>query len=150
MGKYDDLDFSKTNCTSPQSQKSSFADFVKYKSEISSEGDLSGEKFQDNSSDLSFEKKINEIEKLKILDETARKGSSLTKNKLDVEDDERMKEEEIEEAEEELGEIMTKSREEEILQDSSKQEMDQKNKIEASTENGGIFRIGKIVVKVDY
>ncbi|XP_033214988.1 uncharacterized protein LOC117171622 [Belonocnema kinseyi] len=134
-GKYDDLDLSKTNCTSPQSREASFSDFLRYKSEISSESDLSEEKFEVNSSNLSLEKKINEMEKLKILDETAIKASILTENKVNMEDDERMKKGEIEKAEEELEEIMMKSRDEEILEDSSEQEMDQKNKSGGSAEN---------------
>ena len=123
LDKYDDLDWSKTICIPPQSQKSSFTEIVKYPSELSWVKEYSEK-------DFCFETEMIESEKQVMPDEAAINDSSLAENILDMKDDERIEKEEIkktEEAKKEDGEIMMKSEKEEILRDSSKQEIGKKN-----------------------
>ena len=139
-------------CLAFRNGKSTTEDFVVNRSQTVWKDDFS-KRIQDNSSDSTFRDILEETEKQKFPRDTESKDLSLTKLEKDAKD-ERLKEDDIEESEgteEELVEIMTKSKEEKVLRNSIKQEMNKKNKEVNTTEKKEeTERVKELVQKGSY
>lgn len=141
MEKWKNLDLSKTICVPPSGGKISTINIEVSDDEtiLSLEGKFQGY----TSNEEIFDEEMREIERTRVVHDSSH--SSLDENKLvDVDDDEQLEKEQInvtEEAEKELLEIMTKTKQREILKDSSKQEIIQMDK-----ENNTKYRDGYILL----